>query len=239
MSRAAALAATPRMASALVKRQLGERLAVLRARIETDPGCGQASRLRHAEQALLHARVEAAGALAQDIESALDHRAETAATEAGLAEQARLAEGRGTPTARTAKGPPTRDGFLWLARKGRLTPHRFEAGGRFGRLYARARSDGIRSALANDGPGPTGEVDSPLAARARAAAALAAVNHHIVRAVGGEAGAGLFALLEAVPGRGETLREAAGGEDRKAAALEVQLMTALDMAAVQFGMVRR
>ena len=234
------LSAKAGMAQALAKRQLSDLLGALAIRIEADTGCGQASRLRHAEQTLIHKRLETAGEIAREIEHALDRRRDEAEVEASLADQARLAEARGVETVRTAKGPATRDGFLWLAKKRRLTAPRFEAGIRFGQLYARARSDGLRSCINEEavGGGGGGEPDSPLQARVRAAAALSGLRQHAARAVGGEAGGRLFSLLEAVCGRGDTLRELAGGDDRRAAVTESELMTALDMAAVRFGMVR-
>ena len=238
MSGVRPLSANIGMARALAKRQLSELLAVLATRVEADAGCGQASRLRHAEQALIHNRFEIVGEIAREIEHALNRRRDEAEVEASLADQARLADARGVETVRTAKGPATRDGFLWLAKKRRLTAPRFEAGMRFGQLYARARSDGLKSCINDEAGGGGGEPDSPLQARVRAAAALAGLRQHAARAVGGEAGGRLFGLLEAVCGRGDTLRELAGGDDRRAAVTESELMTALDMAAVRFGMVR-
>lgn len=45
----------------------------------------------------------------------------------------------------------------------------------------------------------------------------------------------LVSLLERICGQGDTLREFAGNDDRKALALEAKLFTVLDMQAVHFG----
>ena len=62
---------------------------------------------------------------------------------------------------------------------------------------------------------------------------LARVQRHIIDATGSER---LVALLDAVCGRGETLRSLAGNDDRKANGYEVELRIALDMAGVAFKM---
>lgn len=140
------------------------------------------------------------------------------------------------PTAREPGGPATRDGFLWLVRKGRIAPHRVDAGQRYGALYAKARADSIKSCL-NDSVGG-GNGDSPMDARLRAVFELDAANIHIYLAMGETNGRRFVSLLERICGQGDTLREVAGNDDRRALVLEAEFMTALDMEAVHFGIVR-
>ncbi|PLR28136.1 hypothetical protein SGCZBJ_03770 [Caulobacter zeae] len=232
----AQLKSSSSMASSLVRRQLGDKLDALRIRADNDHRCGVTPSLRKAEQAIMAGRYPDAGRFLQDAEEKLDQRA--AAREAAAAAEAaeRQARRRGVLTAHTPGGPSTRDGFLWLVKKGRVTPHRRDAGQRYGELYARARGDSIKSALNDNVGGRAG--DSPADARLRAVFDLDAANLHIYRAMGEAHGRRLVALLEAVCGIGTTLREVAGGDDRKAAILEADLMTALDMEAIHFGVCR-
>jgi hypothetical protein len=228
----AVLKSSPVMGMSLVKRQLFDLLEVMRIRADNDQGCGQVPTLKKAEQALQAGRTEDAGRLIREVEGALDQRASDREAASAMKAQERQAKRRGVPTAQATDGPATRDGFVWLALKGRLTRNRYDAGQRYSTLYAKARSDSIRSALNDDVGGAPG--DGPTDARLRAVFELDAANLHIYRAMGEEQGRRLVNLLENVCGRGETLREIAGGDDRKALALEVDLMTALDMEAVHF-----
>ena len=225
----ARLKSTPAMGSSLVKRQLVDLLDAMRVRADNDPGCGQAPKLNRAAQEIFAGRFEQAGKLIREAEEVLlersaqqDHERATALADA----QAKL---RGVETVRIGKGPSTRDGFLWLIQKGRVSASRRDAGLRYGELYSRARSDGIRSCMNDDIRG--GDSEGPAEAKLRATFALEAANRHILASMG-QAGKRLVRLLEAVCGRGETLRELAKGDDREARALEADLLTALDMHAL-------
>ena len=224
------------MGSSLVRRQLQDKLDVLRIRADNDAGCGQIPVLNKADQALRAGRTEDAGRVLQDVLERLDARAADREAEEAARSAERLAKRRGVPTAREPGGPSTRDGFLWLVRKGRVTQARYDAGQRYGELYAKARGDGVKSVL-NDSVG-SGDGDGPTGALLRAVFALDAANLHIFRAMGEAQGRRMVAVLERVCGRGETLREVAGGDDRRTLIVEAELMTALDMQSVHFGVNR-
>lgn len=228
------LRAKPVSLSALNKKRTQAVLDELRVRIENDPGCGQMPRLRKAEQALMMG--SSVGEAIAEITRELDRRAEAAETEANLVAQAVQAEVRGVETVREHRGPPSRDGIIWLARKGRLTTSRRLAAERVSELYGKARADGVRSHLAEPCGGGAfcGRTDPHLLA----ADELRALQEHMTVASGLETGARLYGLLISVCGNGTTLRELAKGDDRKASVLEADLMTALDMAGVKFGMVK-
>lgn len=235
----ALLKSTNPMAESLARRQLGGLLDAMMFRADNDPGCGQIPTLKKAEQALRAGRAEDAGRLIREAEAKLDERAAAREAEAAAKSAARQAKSRGVPTAREPGGPATRDGFLWLVRKGRVTNHRVEAGQRYGALFAKARGDSIKSALNDDVGGGNGSgASSPIDAHLRAVFEHDAANPHIYRAMGETNRRRLVALLERICGQGETLREVAGNDDRKALVLEAELMTALDMEEVHFGIVR-
>jgi hypothetical protein len=233
----ALLKSTNIMTTSLVRRQLADLLEAAIFRTDNDPGCGQMPALKKAEQALRAGRTDDAGRLIHEVQIKLDERAASKEAEAAAKSAARLAKLRGVPTAREPGGPATRDGFMWLVKKGRVTPHRADAGQRYGALYARARSDGIKSALDDSVRGASPD-SSPIDARLRAVFELEAAKRHVYSAMGEDQGRRLVNLLDRICGHGDTLRELAGNDDRKALVLEAELMTALDMEAVHFG-VRR
>lgn len=231
----AKLKSTGAMGVSLARRQLGAMLDAQRVRADNDPGCGQLPVLRKADQALRAGRLEDAGRWIREAEARLDERASAKEAEEAARSAERLSRRRGVPTAREPGGPATRDGFLWLVRKGRVSQHRVDAGQRYAALFARARGDGIKSCL-NDAGGSA--CDSPMDAKLRAVFELDAAHQHIYRAMGEANGRRMSALLERVCGQGETLREIAGNDDRRALVLEAELMMALDMQAAHFGISR-
>jgi hypothetical protein len=229
------LKSTPPMTTSLIRRQLTDLIEAMTVRAENDAGCGQIPALKKAEQALRANRIEDAGRWIREVEAKLNERAAAKEAEEAARSAERLAKRRGVPTAREPGGPATRDGFMWLVRKGRVTQHRVNAGQRYGVLYAKARSDGIKSAL-NESVGGSG--GSPMDAHLKAVFELDAAKRHVYRAMGEHQGRRLVDLLDRVCGRGETLREIGSNDDRKAMILEAELMMALDMEAVHFGIVR-
>ncbi len=223
------LKANEDMRESLVYRQLSDLLVITRARAESDPGCGQIPKLNRAAQEMYAKRLEQAGTLIREAEKVLDERKQTAEAEANLQALAEQAARRGEEVVRVAKGPASRDGWLWLIQKKRVTRARQQAGDRYSTLYGRARSDGVRSCLNDDGPkGAAGSEAGPLAARMRALSDLKGIHTHIQRSVGEQPAQRFIALLDAVCGRGETLRALSSGDDRKALVVEADLMTALD-----------
>lgn len=234
----ALLKSTGAMTSSLVRRQMADLLEAMLVRADNDAGCGQMPTLKKAEQAMRAGRTEDAGRMIRDVEARLDERAAARDAEEAARSAERLSKRRGVPTAREPGGPATRDGFLWLVRKGRVAQHRVDAGQRYGALFAKARSDGIKSAL-NDSGGGGGANSSPVDAHLRAVFELQDAQRHVYRAMGENQGQRLVALLDRICGQGETLREVAGNDDRKALVLEAELMAALDMEAMHFGVLSR
>ncbi|CAN5171232.1 hypothetical protein BH10PSE3_BH10PSE3_09320 [soil metagenome] len=174
-------------------------------RADNDPGCGQMPTLKKAEQALRAGRAEDAGRWIREVEAKLDERAAAKEAEQAAKSSERQAKRRGVPTVCEPGGPATRDGFLWLVRKGRVAHHRVEAGQRYVALFAKARSDSIRSAL-NDSVGGGGRAHScPVDAHLRALFELQAAQRHVYRATGEDQGQRLVALLDRICGQSETL----------------------------------
>jgi hypothetical protein len=232
------IVANTRMADALVRRQLSAAVEAIRMVLQADEHSGSRDLrrgLERAERALLDGRLGDAREAVGEIERTLDERAEAAAVRDGMRESEALAADRGIETAKTEHGPSTRDGFRWLVQKGRVTGARRQAGEQYGQLVGRARSDGTRSCLNDNIPGGG---DGPGDGRARAVAELRLARGHVLRAVGQRQADRLLWLLNSVAGEGYTLRELAEGDAREARALEADLMTALDMMAVHFGLVR-
>lgn len=227
------LIASNRMIGALALRQLEGKRDTVKARVEGDPACGQARALSTGEQHLFHGRYREAGEMFAQIEAALNERAERKEVEAAGAAQERLLAARGVDTVETQSKTKARDGLLWLIAKKRLTPQRADIGQRYSLLYGRVLSDGLTSSCNDNGRGQGGE--DPVEARMMARHNLDAVRWHIRHATGGER---LADLLDAVCGRGDSLRQMAGGDGYRAFGLEVELNLALDMAGVSLGVIR-
>lgn len=145
---------------------------------------------------------------------------------AGQQQDQLLAEA-GIDTDRHANGAGTRHGFMWLERKGRVVGRRRVAGQNWGRDYAMAKLDGLRSCL-NDNAPAGGPSDAPQERKSEARANLDRGRAFIHEATGSTT---LADLLDAVCGRGDTIRALANGDKIAAAVKEAELMIALDMAA--------
>lgn len=222
------LRANPRMVAGVAKRQMADRAAAIRSRVEGAGATGQMAKLSRAESKIHLGELPEAGELLLQIETALNERREASEVEAGLAESERLAHARGEDTARVENGP-TRDGFLWLVAKGRLTPHRRIAGERYRQLYARANGGPTPSCL-NEAMGGGGG-DGPQGGTMIAVDELAKAHGHIVGALGKVSGATLIRVVQDVCGRGVTCRQLASDDKVRAAVIERELMTGLDMLA--------
>ncbi len=126
--------------------------------------------------------------------------------------------------------PQARDGLLWLISRNRLTPLRTRAARAYRQDFREAAAEGptLKSCLdVREGggsglppAGPTGEVVYALDAQR----SLFRKRFVILRGQ-----ADLLDVLDGVCGRGLTLREMAGGNGHKAAALEGLLKVALDL----------
>lgn len=230
-------------AVALERRRLTDRAALVRGRVEATPGCNLLPKIANAENRLRLMQFAIAKTLLDEIDDTLeDMKRKTLDAEvadAGREQDSLLAE-RGVETFELGS-VRARDGWKWLiSRKpARLSPTQIATGDRYATLYAAANRDGL-STSANDnmGGGERTPQQVKAAAERRHAQrqAIEAIHVHIARSTGSGR---LASLLEAVCGTGETPRQLAGGDDRKTAAVEVELRLALDMAAVAFRMAPR
>lgn len=223
---------------ALEWRKLEERASLIRGRVEAMPKAYQDGPMRAAENRIALRQMDKARELLDGIDAKLDEyvRAQEAAEmSAAGEEQARLLAERGVETFDDGI-VKRRDGWQWLiSRKPpRLTSSEIDAGNDYARLYSAALRDDL-SVGSNDNGGGRGERDDPLDISITNRRRLETVQGHISDAVGSGR---LVALLDAVCGRGETLRHLSGDDDRKAACLEVELRIALQMASVGIKMMR-
>ena len=230
--------ATAAQSIALERRRLTDRAALVRGRVEATPGCNLLPKIANVENRLRLMQFAMAKTLLDEIDDTLEElrrKAEAEEMQRSSAEQDKLLHANGAETARTAAGVGMRHGLLWLIQKGRLTPTRRTSGQRWSDDYSLVRTDGLRSCL-NDNDGGGGSIE-PHREEKRIAATqrLERARYHISCATGS---ARLADLLDAVCGRGETLRSLARGDKDQAERLEVELMIALDMAAVSFDIIR-
>lgn len=233
------LTATPAQRVALDRRKLESRLVAVRGRAEALPHLNLGGLLAGAQNKLDLFKFKDCSDALDDVDDRIERHqrsleeAEMAA--AGQAQDQLLAE-RGVET--VVEGvAKTRDGWRWLTsrRPARLSAAQISTGDQYAALWTAAHRDGL-STSANDNGAvePTiGQIKDQIEARHAMREKLQSVRAHITVATGSERLAG---LLDAVCGRGETLRSLAGGDDRKAGAYEVELRLALDMAGVAFKM---
>lgn len=187
---------------------------------------------------------KAAALALRTLERQVRGRTESAALDARQEEGSRLAELRGIDTDTSGGKPATRDGWVWLLRKGRVNTDRRIAGERYSALYGQCRADGVRSAL-NDAHG-SGGPSTAQEKRMEAIGDLHEAHVHIRRAVGDVSAGRFIAALDAVCGRGEPISQLAAAEPKHAIrklsaherglVMETDLMVALDMLARHFGL---
>lgn len=232
------LKATPEQAVALERRRLTDRAALIRGRVEATPGCGLMPKVCAVENRMRMLQFRAALQMMNEIDDALEAlRLKAEGEEARQAgeEQDDLLQAQGIETARTASGVGARHGLLWLIQKGRLTPMRKVAGQRWSDDYSLVRTDGVRSCLNDNVRGAGSEALRLDERKAAAAQRLQTAREQIVLSTGSSR---LADLLDAVCGRGETLRSLAGGDQIRATQMEAELCVALDMAAVSYSLIR-
>lgn len=223
---------------ALERRRLTERAALVRGRIEATPGCGLLPKMASVENRMQMLQFGTAKTLLDEIDDTLEafrqKQADAELAQAGQKQDELLAE-RGVETFAVG-AVRARDGWRWLTSRkpARLSAVQIATGDRYAALYASAQRDGL-STSANDnavgGDLTVQQIKAAAELRHAQRQAIEAVHAHIAWATGSDRLAG---LLEAVCGQGETLRQLAGQDDRRAAAVEVELRLALDMAAVAF-----
>ena len=229
------LKATAAASQALERRKLQSWLQAVRSRAEALPQLNLGGLLAGAQNKLDLLRFADCAAMLDDIDDRIErHRPDLADAEmvaAGQAQEQLLAE-RGIETVDVGVAK-SRDGWQWLTSRKprRLSPDQISTGDRYSALYLGANRDTLSTVGAND----NGLLDGkdPVEVLSDCRAKLGKVQRHIIDATGSER---LVALLDAVCGRGETLRFLAGNDDRKANGYEVELRIALDMAGVAFKM---
>lgn len=238
MSTVTTLRASPEAANYFAATQLLGVLEVVRRKIEDRPRVlgafrGAADKVARSIQ---DRRLDDARDQIGDLLTWIAVREEDERTALQASEQERLAQARGQDTDTADDGSRTRDGYIWLRRKGKIIGSRAEAGEKLREHFANAESP-LRSCI-NDQPGGGGGNASPSEAYGLARFELDGLKGHMKSAVGSGRASYLYALLEAVVGRGETIRQITGNKDREGERVVVELCCALDMAAARFGMVR-
>lgn len=230
----ATLKASPDARKALDRRKLESRLIAVQGRAEALPQLNLGGLIAGAWNKLNLLLFDACSDTLDDVDARIEkHQEDLAKAEMAAAgqAQAQLLEARGVETFDVGVAK-ARDGWKWLTSRKprRLTTDQVITGDRYCALYLAANRDTLSTVEANDN-GFAAEPKNAVDELAKARAALDRVQRHISDATGSDR---LVALLDAVCGRGETLRYLAGGDDRKAGAYEVELRLALDMAGVAF-----
>jgi len=227
------LTATHRQKVELARRKIAQRLEIIRGRVEVDHGCNLMAQVEKAaiQLHLLNLR-DCEEILNRVDERLIQREAERAASQVAndIGEQNELLASRGVKT-EPAGNSFSRDGFVWLESKRRLSPDHIATGRKVRALHDRATWDGLRSKADNDNGSGETTTFLPTEVSMQAKSEIAWLREHIVISSGGS---GPFDLMIAVCGEGVTLRTIAGCDDRRAIVLEGQLIVALEMAAVAF-----
>jgi hypothetical protein len=228
---------------ALEWRKLEERASLVRGRVEALPGAYQDGPMRAAENRISLRQMEKAREHLDAIDNALDaYQQSQVASEMAKAgeEQARLLAERGIDTF-DAGAVKARDGWQWIITRKppRLSADQVNAGNDYARLYALAMQDSL-SVSSNDNRGTARLLDE-LVLPAHVAigidnrSRMDRIHRHITEATGSTR---LIALLDAICGRGETLRQLGKDDERKISAIEAELRVALDLASVGLKIMR-
>lgn len=224
---------------ALQWRKIEARAALLRGRVEATPGAGMDGVLRAADQHIKARFMERALDALDRIDSGLlsfaERETERQEREAAAAHDKEL-EVTGVDTHRTTTGVGQRHGMIWLVEKKRLTGDQRRAAEAWAADYSLVRSDGLKSCLNDNAKGGSdGPSQHFIERKAAARYRLDRARDHLRQATGSNR---LANLIDAVCGRGDTVRSIAGGDKDKAAIVEAELMVALDMAGVSYGILR-
>lgn len=225
------LKATPAQSIALERRRLTDRAALVRGRVEATPGCNLLPKIANVENRMRLMQFAMAKTLLDEIDDTLEdlsRKAEVQAMQHARAEQDRLLAANGVETARTASGAGVRHGLLWLIHKGKVGGARRDAGIRYSNDYALARAESLRSCLNDNVAGQALDYDTAQEKQTAARQRLRIIKTHISASTGTTS---LVDILDAVCGRGDTIRSLAANDERTCAALEAKLLIALDMSA--------
>lgn len=224
---------------ALQWRKIEARADLLRGRVEATPRAGMEGVLRAADQHIKARFMDKAIDALDRIDSGLidftEKEAQRHEREAAAAHDKEL-EAKGVDTHRTTTGVGQRHGMIWLVEKKRLTGDRRRAAEAWAADYSLVRSDGLKSCLNDNAKGGSdGPSQQFIERKAAARYRLERAHDHLRHATGSSR---LAYLIDAVCGRGDTVRSIAGGDKDRAAVVEAELMVALDMACVSYGILR-
>lgn len=224
---------------ALQWRKIEARAALLRGRVEAMPGAGMEGVLRAAEQHIKSRFMDKATDALDRITDGLEHFAEKEVQrherEAASAHDKEL-EAKGVDTIRSTTGVGQRHGMIWLVEKKRLAGDRRRAAEAWAADYSLVRSDGLKSCLNDNAKGGSdGPSQQFIERKAAARYRLDRAHDHLRHATGSSR---LANLIDAVCGRGDSVRSLAGGNQTAAERMEAELMVALDMACVSYGILR-
>lgn len=224
---------------ALQWRKIESRAALLRGRVEATPRAGMDGVLRAADQHIkarfMDKAVEALDRITDGLIDFAAKEAQREEREAAAAHDKEL-EAKGVDTIRSTTGVGQRHGMIWLVEKKRLTGDRRRAAEAWAADYSLVRSDGLKSCLNDNAKGGSdGPSQQFIERKAAARYRLERAHDHLRHATGSNR---LADLIDAVCGRGDTVRAIAGGDKDKAAIVETELMVALDMACVSYGILR-
>lgn len=231
------LQANPAQRLSLEAKRLAGRVAAVRGKAEAYPHLSLSGLVDGAENKLRLMHLDGCADMLDTVETRIARHMESLTeaemASAGQAQDQLLAE-RGIETFE-AGTPRCRDGWKWLTSRkpARLSAFQIATGDQFAALYTGAHRDTLSTSANDNGGGDLTikQLKDQAEARHAMRQRLAAVRAHITTATGADR---LANLLESVCGRGDTLRQLAGSDERKAAGYEVELRLALDMAGVAF-----
>lgn len=224
---------------ALQWRKIEARAALLRGRVEATPRAGMDGVLRAADQHIkarfMDKANEALDRITDGLEDFAEKEAERQEREAAAAQDKEM-DAKGVDTHRTTTGVGQRHGMIWLVEKKRLTGDRRRAAEAWAADYSLVRLDGLKSCLNDNAKGGSdGPSQQFIERKAAARYRLDRAHDHLRHATGSSR---LANLIDAVCGRGDSVRSLAGGNQTAAERMEAELMIALDMACVSYGILR-
>ena len=230
------ITASPKAATALLKRQLAAGLEAMRSRVEVEGSQGAA--LARAEQHLFNKRYQQAGEILRDIEMALDYRLKAAEAAASLTRAMDLADAKGEATERGAANEQgrvlSRDGLLWLKQKKKLPQSELMALEKYRELCTRIYAGPVVSGFGEGASGARLPGFAPTEART---IALHEITGARERALYRDRA--MIWLVDEVAGKGETLVSLAKGDKHEATRLEHELRVAARLLARHFGFASR
>lgn len=227
---------------ALEWRKLEERAVLVRGRVEALPDAHLDGPMKSAENRIALRQMDKATSILDDIDTRLEeHRSNLAQREvrSASAEQDALLATNGIDTERTQSGVGQRHGLMWLIAKKRLNSERRRAGEAWSADFALVQCQvRLRSCLNDNAPGGAANDDMDRSAAKRVTDARNRLENGRAHIIASTGNGRLADLLDAVCGKGDTLRQLAGDDKDRAARMEVELSIALDMVSVSYDLVK-